>query len=228
MSWSEVKKINSDMKKSLDTLIKEQFNTNNSNVSTVKNDLTTVKSDLAYIKNTQLGTNLNNLLGGSSTSTIDFNNKPLVDKINYILMKNSDFSYTSDGSNITKILSSGYISSSTVGKITEVNRTIGNFTPSNNGIIKVEASTYFEYNTNASSLSNKDKLGIFVRKNGTITQLIFFFFSDYNRYIPKSANLSVKKGETIEFLLGFITGNSEGKSIRCNKLDVKYGYAWSL
>ena len=85
MSWSEVKKINSDMKKSLDTLIKEQFNTNNSNVSTVKNDLTTVKSDLTYIKNTQLGTNLNNLVQGSTK--INFENKPLVDKVNYILRK---------------------------------------------------------------------------------------------------------------------------------------------
>lgn len=216
MSWSEVKKINSDNEKSLDVLIKEQFNNNFGS-----------SGDVSYIKNTQLGTNLNNLLNGSN-SNIDFNNKPLVDKINYILMKNSDFSYIPNGSNTQKLISSGYISSNTVGKITEVNRTIGNFTPSNNGIIKVEASTYFEYNTNASSLSSNDKLGIFVRKNGTITQLIFSSWSDYNRYIPKSANLSVKKGETIEFLLGFITGSSGGKSIKCSKLDLKYGYAWSL
>ena len=100
MSWSEAKKINGDMKKSLDTLIKEQFNTNNSNVLTVKNDLTTVKSDLTYIKNTQLGTNLNNLLNGSSMQTIDFNNKPLVDKVNYLLVDTGNLSFTSTGNNI--------------------------------------------------------------------------------------------------------------------------------
>ncbi len=216
MSFVELKKINSDNKKSLDVLIKEQFENNFGS-----------SGDVSYIKNTQLGTNLNNLLNGSN-SNIDFNNKPLVDKINYILMKNSDFSYIPNGSNTQKLISSGSISSSTVQKIADVNRLIGEFIPLNDGIIKVEATTYFEYNINANSLLSSDKLGIFTRINGTINQIIFAPWYNYNSYIPNTANISVKKGQKIEFLLGFITGSSDGKSIKCSKLDLKYGYAWSL
>ena len=57
MSWGEIlKALNKDPIKSLDTLIKEQFN-NNFGTS----------GDVYYIKNTQLGTNLNNLLQGSNS-----------------------------------------------------------------------------------------------------------------------------------------------------------------
>lgn len=166
MSWSEVKKINSDMKKSLDTLIKEQFNTNNSNVSTVKNDLTTVKSDLTYIKNTQLGTNLNNLVQGSTK--INFENKPLVDKVNYILRKIGDKKLVA---NEVNVLDSIY------------------------NIPVTSYSTWTDVFTYIPEASGNVKL---ITKSDTTVEFFMNYPNGSGSYISSGMNLSVEAGKSYE------------------------------
>ena len=190
MSWSKVKKINGDMKKSLDTLIKEQFNTNNSNVSTVKNDLTTVKSDLAYIKNTQLGTNLNNLLQGSTGSTVSFINKPLVDKINYLLLSSENLILTTSSSNVL---------ASNNTEISVLQESIGAkqiivYTPKTNGQVSVEVEMKYSSNIGLTS-------GLFVSTSTLVSEAKQLATANSTTYTKKNITLSVNKGENLYFYL---------------------------
>lgn len=196
MSWSEVKKINGDMKKSLDTLIKEQFSSNNSNVSTVKSDLTTVKSDLSYIKNTQLGTNLNNLLQGSTGSTVSFTNKPLVDKINYLLLSNGQITLVSTP---TYILASMTTPVSTTGYANE--KTIFTYDVLLDGQLTITSSLKSSYTNNS----------------------LYVFIED-TRYSSMTVNsnkviLNVKKGDTITFKLKQNANATDG-TITCNNIKI--------
>ena len=127
MSWVEVKKINSNFKKSLDVLIKEQFNGNNSNVNNIKNDIN-------YIKSTQLGTNINNLLNIPSTSIIDLNNKTLVDKINYLLLCSGGVRLNASTTNILVDVSNSIIAQA------NSKRNVYTFTALTDGQIKIEVS----------------------------------------------------------------------------------------
>ena len=202
MSWGEtLKALNKDPNKSLDTLIKEQFSSNNSNVSTVKSDLTTVKSDLAYIKNTQLGTNLNNLLQGSTGSTVSFINKPLVDKINYLLLSSENLILTTSSSNV--LAKYDGILSTPSGM--EGTKTILTFTPKYDGqvTIEIELRIYSTYGS---------KNGLFITTNSSInvhndTRLIAV--PNSTNYTKKTAVLSVKKGQNIIFYIGHIGSQTD-------------------
>ena len=99
MSWVEVKKINSNFKKSLDVLLKEQFSSNNSNVNNIKNDIN-------YIKNNQIGTDINAFLNNLSVSS-SLKNTPLVNKINALLIMSDKIKYIS-GEDINLIGPTGY------------------------------------------------------------------------------------------------------------------------
>ena len=197
MSWGEtLKALNKDPNKSLDTLIKEQFNTNNSNVSTVKNDLTTVKSDLTYIKNTQLGTNLNNLLTGSTGSTVSFNNKPLVDKINYLLLSSGEISLVSTP---TYTLASMTIPVSTTGYANE--KTIFTYNVLLDGQLTITSSLTSRYTNNS----------------------LYIWIGD-SRYGSMTVNnskmvLNVKKGDTLTFKLKQNANASDG-TITCNNIKI--------
>ena len=216
MSWSKVKKINGDMKKSLDTLIKEQFNTNNSNVSTVKNDLTTVKSDLTYIKNTQLGTNLNNLLNGSSMQTIDFNNKPLVDKVNYLLVDTGNLSFTSTGNNILGEKSSqttnATLMSNYSGKVI-----IMEYTPKYDGQVKIEIE--LKYYSNGGTYSSNMGLAVSSDKSTSAGNLsILIATPNSTTFVKKSAILNVIAGQTLQFSLILKSVNKVGTACQNFKI----------
>ena len=195
MSWSEVKKINGDMKKSLDTLIKEQFNTNNSNVSTVKNDLTTVKSDLNYIKNTQLGTNLNNLLTGSTGSTVSFTDKPLVDKINYLLLSSGEISLVS---------TSTYTLASMTTPVTTTRAG--------------DEKTIFTYDV---LLDGQLTITSSLTSMNTFNDLKVFIGNTSKGYMTPSSSkmiLNVKRGDTLTFKLNQASGVTS--TITCNNIKI--------
>lgn len=191
MSWSEVKKINGDMKKSLDTLIKEQFSSNNSNVSNVKNDVT-------YIKNTQLGTNLNNLLNGSSIQTIDFNNKPLVDKVNYLLLNTDTVEYSNSSSTMITSYVTETRTRGGIGSGIEYIKLIEH-TFLQNGSVKISVDIKKDYYRSDDNSSG----GISISKNSSSEKLplIEIIGQSQMSYTTKMAILNVNKGDTITFYL---------------------------
>ncbi len=145
MSWAEIKKaINSDTSKSLDVLIKEQFNNNNSNVNNIKNDIN-------YIKNTQLGTNLNNLL---NSNTANLENIPLVDKINFLLSATVQKVYVDSPRNLITRGTAGIYSSSAF-----------RFTPLYDGVIYVTASYRVNVYNGDSSITGFDSGNIYIKKS---------------------------------------------------------------
>lgn len=186
MSWAEtLKAINKDPNKSLDTLIKEQFENNFGG-----------SGDVSYIKNTQLGTNLNNLLSGISSSTVDFNNKPLVDKVNYLLLCSGNLKYDSSGSTIIKSYSSELRTSSG-------SREILRHTFNNSGTIKVNLD--IKRDSYQGSLNSSER-GIVISKNlGSTKEFILKITkdnqNDYTNYTNKNILVNVNKGETIIFYL---------------------------
>ena len=186
MSWGEIlKALNKDPNKSLDTLIKEQFN-NNFGTS----------GDVHYIKNTQLGTNLNNLLQGSNSSTINFNNKPLVDKVNYLLLCSGNLKYDSSGNLVIK----SYIS--------ELNTRSGHkeilrHTFSNSGAIKLTLD--IKRDSYHGSLNSSERGIVISRDYGSTKDFVFKITkenqNDYSNYVNKNFIINVNKGETIIFYL---------------------------
>lgn len=131
MSWKELKKINSDMSKSLDVLINEKFqNTDNS-------------KDLTYIKNNQLGTSTNVFLGSATVSTQTLQNRTLVEKINYLLTLVSKIVYVSSTTKlITTVSCSSYRENDRV--------YVGYFYPQIDGTIYINCSekcTIYVYST---------------------------------------------------------------------------------
>ena len=191
MSWGEIlKALNKDPNKSLDTLIKEQFN-NNFGAS----------GDVYYIKNTQLGTNLNNLLQGSSSSTIDFNNKPLVDKINYLLLNTGTVEYVSSNSSI---LTSYLSEKRTSGGIGNHQRytDILSYTFLNNGVVKISVDIKKDWDSNDDSVAY-DHGGISISKNSEVEKNFIIKISGHgsSTYTNKTALLNVRKGDNIKFYL---------------------------
>ena len=190
MSWSKVKKINGDMKKSLDTLIKEQFSDNFGS-----------SGDINYIKSTQLGTNLNNLLSGSSSQTIDFNNKPLVDKINYLLLNTNTIKYVSSDSSI---LSSYLSEKRTSGGIGNHERytNILSYTFLNSGVVKISVDIKKDWARDDSA--EDDCGGISISKNSESEKNFIIKLtgsSETLTYLNKTAILNVTRGETLNFYL---------------------------
>ena len=92
MSFKEVKKINSDMHKSLDVLINE------------KAKILDNSEDIKYIKNNQLGNSINSFLGSTSVSTQSLQNRTLVEKVNFLLTLVAKIVYISS---TTRLISSG-------------------------------------------------------------------------------------------------------------------------
>ena len=144
MSWEEVLKINSDTSKTLDVLIKEQFNNNNSNVNNIKNDIN-------YIKNTQLGTNLNNLL---NSTTANLENIPLVDKINFLLSATVQKVYVDSPRNLITWGTAGIYSS-----------TAFRFTPKYDGVVYVTASYRVNGYNGDSAITSFTSGNIYVKKS---------------------------------------------------------------
>lgn len=211
MSWGEtLKALNKDPNKSLDVLIKEQFENNFGS-----------SGDVSYIKNTQLGTNLNNLLNGSSSSSIDFNNKPLVDKVNYLLLCSNAIEYTPTLQTKQTLLN--YEKKSKSGN--KIN--IGYFRPKKDGSISLEGNLKI-YNRSTTSNSGLQlaTAGIFIRKNQIETKVLSISNTECdNKYYTKVANISVKKGDEIEFILSWDENYWE-TYIYCNKFSIGYSFSF--
>lgn len=205
MSWGEIKKaLNKDPEKSLDVLIKEQFNSNNSNVSNINSNLSTTKNDVTYIKNTQLGTNLNNLLQGTTGSTVSFTNKPLVDKINYLLLANGDIVFSSTP-NIELLNKSGSFTASNT-----YYTNIGNYTPKLNGQLTISVTL-----ENVNSRTDAGLCYSLSKTNSPFELLIPV--NTTTTPVTKKAILNVSKGQTIYF---FLKSSGSGASCKCKDFKI--------
>ena len=194
MSWGEIKKaLNKDPNKSLDTLVKEQFEKNFGS-----------SGNVSYIKNTQLGTNLNNLLNGSSSDNIDFNNKPLVDKINYLLLNTDSIRYDTSNSAIIKSYLAEKRTRGGLGT-GEENIEIVSYTFFHSGNIKISVDIKKDnYYADGDSYG-----GISISKNSESTKSSIIKISGQKHmdYTTKTVILNVNKGDNITF---YLQGSSTG------------------
>lgn len=187
MSWKYTKKINSNLKKPLDTLITEQANkiyTQTSNIHTQTNNIQNL-----------IGTNNN-----FSESEVDFSSSTLMQKVNCLLVKSDSLQYAPSTNEEDILFSNINEYSARQDMSGYYEHYLGTFTPKFSGNVRIEV----DFRSNIKNI----RLRITSERGGLGEILGYINPYEDNVYRTHSATLNVEKGVSVS--LYFTTANGNG------------------